>query len=190
MGTPARVSTHAADARRTSAQAGSSPTAIPLGLEAGANQSSPWGGTVSVLSAQRQAAGGAAPGGTLLIANQPRGARPLRDVGILYPAGASRRSIQNSEGRLGDPPDPSSEGETDRSAYLRGLPGLCPPRDVASAFAGSGARINPTFCLGKVWVAPDDKCPSPDHGRPQGNHVAVHPARAGPPNVVREAAVV
>src|SRR5512136_2213450 len=160
MGTPARVSTHAADARRTSAQAGSSPTAIPLGLEAGANQSSPWGGTVSVLSAQRQAAGGAAPGGTLLIANQPRGARPLRDVGILYPAGASRRSVQNPEGRLGDPPDPSSEGETDRSAYLRSLPGLCAARDVASAIAPSGAGINPSRCPGKIRLAADDRSSS------------------------------
>jgi hypothetical protein len=111
-------------------------------------------------------------------------------VGILYPTGATRRGVQNPEKGLGDPPDPSSEVKMDRSAYLRGLPGLCPARDAASAFALSGDGINPSRCPGKIWLTADDRSPSSDHGRPQGSHVPVHPARAGTPNVTKAVTVI
>ena len=131
-----------------------------------------------------------ASGGTLFTANQLGGTRPGRDVGILYAIGASRRSVQDPEGRLGDPPNPSSEGETHRSTYLCGLPGLCPACDVAAAFAGSGVGINASGCSGQVWLGPDDRCSSPDDGRPQSDHVAVHPAGAGTPDVAQAVAPV
>jgi hypothetical protein len=50
--------------------------------------------------------------------------------------------------------------------------------------------LTPPLCPRKVRVAADDRCSSSDHGRPQGDHVTLHPARAGTPNVAKTVAVV
>jgi len=137
-----------------------------------------------------QAAKGATSRGALFTANEPGGPRPGRDVGILYAVGASRRSVQNPEGRPGDPPDPSSEGGPNRSAHLCGLHGLCPACDVTAAFAGSGAGINASLCPGKIRLGPNDRRPSSDHRWSQSDHVTLYTAGAGAPDIAQAVAAV
>ena len=57
--------------------------------------------TLPVLFAQRQAAKSQTPGGAIPPSNQPHWPRPCRNVGVLYPVGPCRRSVQKPERRPG-----------------------------------------------------------------------------------------
>ena len=62
--------------------------------------------------------------------------------------------------------------------------------DPATSSAQSGARLNSPCCPGKVRRRPDDRPPSPDHGRSQDNYVALYPAGAGPSDPAQTTAAV
>src|SRR5271163_4048122 len=89
-----------------------------------------------------------------------------------------RASVQNSEGRPGDPPDLPSSRKPNRSAHLRRLPRLL----RADHLDASAPRPRPgTDCAKrarKVRRRPDDRRPSAHDRRPRDRADPLHPTRA------------
>ena len=87
-------------------------------------------------------------------------------------------AFKNLKGDLSLRPIHHQNEKTDRGAHLRRLHGLRASRHLAAPLAQSGAGLNSSGCHREVQLHSDDRCPSPDDGRPHGDHVPVYPTGA------------